>query len=204
MVIGGCPYKENQKGHASETRPSTTPSQISTLAPTVTVNENISPPTITVGVNGKEATANLPSGASSGTWEGLNISSLPTDFKNDDILLIFACCYASNSVSNWTDEPARPTVYTSQNNEMGCAIITLKSTSESVTTPLVMGIGNHSISGINTLSLNSVDAWNAGTSSLITLRAYSFSGGGLRNADIPVTKANFTEYFSRIFRLKNS
>ena len=31
MVIGGRPYKENQKGRASETGPSTTPSQVSTL-----------------------------------------------------------------------------------------------------------------------------------------------------------------------------
>ena len=31
MVIGGCPYKENQKGHASETGLSKTPSQVSTL-----------------------------------------------------------------------------------------------------------------------------------------------------------------------------
>ena len=40
---------------------------MSTLAPTVTVNEEVEPPTITVGVNGKTASANLPSG---GTGSG--------------------------------------------------------------------------------------------------------------------------------------
>ena len=59
---------------------STTLSQISTLAPTVTVNEEVEPPTITVGVNGKTASANLPS-PSAGTktynqQEGSSSSSL--------------------------------------------------------------------------------------------------------------------------------
>ena len=39
-------------------------SQISTLTPTVSVNEEVTPPTITIGVNGNEATADLPTGTS--------------------------------------------------------------------------------------------------------------------------------------------
>ena len=40
MVIGGCPYKENQKSGTSETGPSTTPSQVSTnrAAGNLTIN----------------------------------------------------------------------------------------------------------------------------------------------------------------------
>ena len=41
---------------------STTVSQVSTLAPTVTVDEEVEPPTITVGINGKSASAELPAG----------------------------------------------------------------------------------------------------------------------------------------------
>ena len=40
---------------------------MSTLAPTVSVDEGVSPPTITVGINGKTASANLPNG---GTGSG--------------------------------------------------------------------------------------------------------------------------------------
>ena len=36
-------------------------SQISTLAPSVSVDDDANPPTITVGINGKNAQANLPS-----------------------------------------------------------------------------------------------------------------------------------------------
>ena len=46
---------------------SATASQVSTLAPSVSVNAEADPPTITVGVNGKTASANLPSG---GTGSG--------------------------------------------------------------------------------------------------------------------------------------
>ena len=42
-----------------------TESKVNALAPTVTVNEEVDPPTITVGINGKTAQANLPSGGSS-------------------------------------------------------------------------------------------------------------------------------------------
>ena len=42
MVIGGCPYKENQKGGASETGLSTTPSQVSTIDSRVTTLESSS------------------------------------------------------------------------------------------------------------------------------------------------------------------
>ena len=62
---------------------STTPSQVSTLAPTVTVNEEVEPPTITVGINGKTASANLPSGGtgSGPTFTVLN-STLDTSTNN--------------------------------------------------------------------------------------------------------------------------
>ena len=40
---------------------------MATLAPSVSVNEGVTPPTITIGLNGKSAQANLPNGASKTT-----------------------------------------------------------------------------------------------------------------------------------------
>ena len=46
--------------HASYAKIAATESKVNALAPTVTVNEEADPPTITVGINGKTAQANLP------------------------------------------------------------------------------------------------------------------------------------------------
>lgn len=46
--------------HASYAKIAATESKVNALAPTVTVNEEADPPTITVGINGKTARANLP------------------------------------------------------------------------------------------------------------------------------------------------
>lgn len=49
---------------ASYAKIAATESKVNALAPTVTVNEEVDPPTITVGINGKTAQANLPSSQS--------------------------------------------------------------------------------------------------------------------------------------------
>ena len=59
---------------------------MSTLAPTVTVNEEVEPPTITVEINGKTAQANLPTAGGNG-WEKLDVNDLPTDFSTDDLII---------------------------------------------------------------------------------------------------------------------
>ena len=47
---------------ASYAKIAATESKVNALAPSVTVNEETDPPTITVGINGKSSTANLPGG----------------------------------------------------------------------------------------------------------------------------------------------
>ena len=61
--------------------------QVSRIKPSVTTNLETSPPTITVAVNGTSSTANLPSFSGS-EWEEIDLSNMPTDFSQDDILAI--------------------------------------------------------------------------------------------------------------------
>ena len=104
MVIDGCPYKENQKERAWETGLSTTLSQISTIKPEVLVNQETTPPTITVEVNGTSSTANLPSGGgSTNEWEELTLSALPTDFADGDELIIIYSFASSASNIMWNE-----------------------------------------------------------------------------------------------------
>ena len=88
-----------------ETSLSTTLSQVSTLAPSVSVNEEADPPTITVQINGKSSTANLPSRGdeSFGSWIPYTgtIEDLQTDVDfpiyskifNQDIVIDFNTGY---------------------------------------------------------------------------------------------------------------
>lgn len=65
-----------------ESFPSKTPSQVSTIKPEVTVNQDSSPPTITVEVNGTSSTANLPSSVRGKTFYNQPLSTL-IEFSND-------------------------------------------------------------------------------------------------------------------------
>lgn len=64
--------------------------QITNIRPTVTVNEEVDPPTITVAINGKSSTANLPvsGGGPFSNYEAIDLDNIPTDFSDGDELLI--------------------------------------------------------------------------------------------------------------------
>lgn len=65
--------------------------QITDIKPTVTVNDSVSPPTISVAVNGTSSTANLPASRGGGPfsdYEEIDLDNVPTDFSDGDELLI--------------------------------------------------------------------------------------------------------------------
>ena len=73
--------------HASYAKIAATESKVNALAPTVTVNEEADPPTITIGINGKTAKANLPSGGPTittyiGNEVNSNWSTIVSKFRN--------------------------------------------------------------------------------------------------------------------------
>ena len=56
--------------------------QITNIKPTVTVNDSVSPPTITVAVNGKSSIANLPSGGNVEITQITNMTTLINEMQN--------------------------------------------------------------------------------------------------------------------------
>ena len=97
-----------------ETEVTTLDSQVSTLAPTVSVNEDVTPPTITIGVNGKTATANLPSGGGEISVEIVESDTLVNIFKNHVLQYEIGASVGISGngnirsfagvTTNWTDE----------------------------------------------------------------------------------------------------
>lgn len=67
---------------ASYQKITATESKVNALAPKVTVNEEVDPPTITVEINGKTATANLPSGGGEISVETVESDTIVNIFKN--------------------------------------------------------------------------------------------------------------------------
>lgn len=82
----------------------------------MSVNESVDPPTITVGINGKTAQANLPKVGGNG-WEKLDINDLPTDFSADDLIIFdLVGNVTTPTIPNWTTAPTeKPTITTNEN-----------------------------------------------------------------------------------------
>lgn len=113
---GTIDYASYQKIAANEAAISEVEADVAALAPSVSVNEAVDPPTITVGINGKTAQANLPGGGEQ--WEELDLSSLPTDFTTDDVVLVHFIAAPEitttpSSISSW-DTPITGIVPTSE------------------------------------------------------------------------------------------
>lgn len=89
--------------------------QVNGLAPSVSVNESVDPPTITVGVNGKTASANLPVGGNE--WEEIDLSSGSTNFAVGDVLFGYLKVDTNRgSASSWSTAPTTsPSIITSDN-----------------------------------------------------------------------------------------
>ena len=75
---------------ANESAISELEADVAALAPSVSVNESTNPPTITVGINGKKATANLPTTSIENVYvyEPIDWNNPPSDFSESDIILI--------------------------------------------------------------------------------------------------------------------
>ena len=169
---------------------------MSTLAPTVTVNEGDEPPTITVGVNGKTASANLPSGGSE--WEELDLSNLPTDFTNNDFLKIDIHFYSifSYRIENWNS-----TFDESDISEFNSgSIIIEKGIDSNPSRPNVPYALYYARGGI-VLSTIDIDS-NPNSDDLFSLTAFAFNGATHTYKETKVTRSNVSTYINHIWRKK--
>ena len=160
---------------ASYAKIAATESKVNALAPTVTVNEEADPPTITVGINGKTAQANLPTSGGD-EWESLDLSNLPTDFKvGDKVRVSFNATEGSNNVSDWNTVPPDPTIKTSSAISVEIEFECRDSTT-SVYYPFLIITSNNYIKIVSFYMIKSVDNMNTGD--LFILSACNFNGGG--------------------------
>lgn len=106
--------------------------QVSGIKPIVTVNDSVSPPTISVTVNGTTSTANLPVSGGSGNVEIIEVdpSSISNDtFKDGDILLfnMHVGYSVSPSLTSWTSEISNVAVSNTLNSQNFTAVFEMSS-----------------------------------------------------------------------------
>ena len=102
-------------------------SKVDELTPSVSVNESANPPTITVGINGKSATADLPSGGGSGisyiVFEDLPsfFNDLLNNAKTGDIYEIIDYGYSYSKIEDCSFRITVVTSYSSGESGMAFA-----------------------------------------------------------------------------------
>ena len=180
--------------------------QITAISPTVSVNDEVTPPTITVSVNGKSSTANLPAGE---TWEELNLSSLPTDFSDTDRVEITLKNIRSVSVfEDWNQPPSLLSSPTFNNDSLYRVEIKPLSTASNVLSTLA-GIDLDPVNGpIVLIAVNPLDTyyWNDANypnNAFFLIQIQAFTGAGLASKTIRVSRNNITNYVTRMRRIKN-
>ena len=99
--------------YATDTEINYIQQQITSIEPTVTVNDTADPPTISVAVNGKSSTANLPS-VGSNEWEPItSVEEFKTLKVGDIVRVKIRPAYPSFSPpASWTSEIIEPSSYT--------------------------------------------------------------------------------------------
>lgn len=169
--------------------------QVSGIKPTVTVNSLVSPPTITVAVNGTSSTANLPS-MNGLEWEILDISNMPTDFENGDI--IFACIngVVRGSASDWNSPVENVTI---ANGLSATYFGVLKDSVIYNMSTLNIIFGG--CIALNNISAYSASSWNTG--SYFAISGAVFNGNSMKKSSgRDIDSSNASDYIKLIARLK--
>ena len=176
---------------------SKTPSQVSTIKPDVTVNQESSPPTITVSVNGTSSTANLPVSGGSGpfsNYEEIDLDNVPTDFSDgDQLLIIFRKIVTSFYEPYMNYTPVGYLIHIILSNETQNPNFPIGAYCH---TPDRTTFGDSS--GTCILSISSVSMWNDTSRGMLTL---NFMGN-----DLPtyVTRSTIKDMILEMWRKKHT
>lgn len=183
-----------------------TEAKVNALAPSVSVNAEADPPTITVRINGKNSTANLPTGGGSG-WEELNVNSLPSDFQEGDIILVISMESVDDAnPSSWTTalDSSRYNVDSSvsvyHSHLFTIPPADYSSLDDLKCTGKNLNGGSIQFAGIS--SLRGVNSWNEPNGYLFSLQTLAFNGVSAVSHTKVIYKSIANQYVKRILRMR--
>lgn len=168
---------------------------MSTIRPEVTIDEGVSPPTISVAVNGTTSTANLPAG-NGGHWEDVDLDGIPTDWSENDI--IYAVCIAyiqTYNIETWNTEIPNITIGI---NVSYPSVIIATLGENSIELPAYAKDRGESIEILN-ISAGRLDQWNRGRDYFM-MRGITFNGNNMQIATKTINNENIKDYITVLKR----
>lgn len=207
-VAGTIDAASYQKITANESAISELKADVAALAPSVSVNESADPPTITVAVNGKSSTANLPAGGGN-EWEEIDLSNIPTDFEDGDLILVCLSCFYTIVTSgtapkiNWNSALTEASISesTSTTAKISCAIVSIASTGN----PAVIGfqVVENSAIGVTKYRPTYKGLINNPSRPIGYIECTIFNGASTYTKQVSVTRDNVSRYIYKMFRYKS-
>ena len=155
-------------------------------------------------MNGKSSQVTLPGGSE---WEELDVSNLPTDFKDGDIIAVAFDVTLSFIASDWETGPTSLTIVgtaaSSKNSSPFNAIFSLNPAGTSGSCAMV-SIADYSYNAIGMCWVSQFPSTNSmnGSSIIFRLNAYVFNGISMDKTDQTITKNNISNYIRKLWRLK--
>ena len=180
-----------------------TESKVNALAPTVTVNGDVSPAQITVAINGKSSTANLPGGGSDG-WEVIDLDNIPTDFTvGDEVEFIIGVSLtrAFAGPDSWNESFSGAIELRSWPELPRIAKITIPpGYGGNIAANVATRIDDNFIEIYSINSVDGVDNWNTQTANLFNLTAVLFNGSGISSVSYNINRSNIKTYVNSMKR----
>ena len=171
----------------------------------VNVIDNVTPQivdgnTLRVEVNGVVGQVAIPSGDE---WEEISINTWPSDFTEDDELLITIGWEKMTSTlpSSWDEKPltSQAITYSTQNNIT--ILVGMNTQTQSSSNYILHYENNPSYIWVVYLSLNSVDRLNGSTDTIGGINSNIFNGAGRYGSFTGISKTNWS-YIKKIMRKK--
>lgn len=181
-----------------------TVADVTAIKPTVTVNDSVSPPTISVTVNGTTSTANLPNGGND-EWEEIDLDNFPTDFSVGDIIAVNFSFNDDLNISSWDKNiPNFHITPLSSNVPSSYLIFRIEETYRSLNAlvGISLNAGSSCVVLYSIAGIGSANEWNSGR--LFNPSAIAFNGNGANNAyDTTIDRSNMKGYIKSMYRIRH-
>ena len=184
---------------ANETAISELEADVAALAPSVSVNEEVDPPTITVGINGKTAQANLPSGGDE--WEEIDLDNFPTDFMDGDIIKVVLSIGFSFVCGNWNTPPSNLSLNAGTSSKRQTVEFIITNVSNNIWKNISLNARNDAIETLNITSVSSPNNWNI-KGALIDLEYVVFNGTGYQSITKTIGLNLERDWFYKMYRMR--
>ena len=152
--------------------------------------------------NGNSDEIVLPS-SGEGEWVDLDLTNLPTDFKEGDIIEISTNLYVSATASSWATQPSISNVDKSSTFYQS-VIIPMSSHTFYVGTPVVLSLTESYLITAMQILYEGISGWNNPNASIFTIIAAAFNGKAIVFKDITINHTNISTYITKIRRKKSS